>query len=387
VGWTLTPRKILHIITQLELGGAQRSTLQILARLDRRRYAPTLISSNGPLSHEARQIPGLTVHLWPTLRRQIHPLADGVAFARLTSFIRREQFHLVHTHSSKAGILGRWAAHAAHGPAIVHTIHGFAFHAYQTALVRRGYQQLERLTSRITDRLIVVSEHDRRAGLDAGIGHPSQYRLIRYGVEARRVATDGARQSVREELGITPTAPLIGTVACLKPQKAPLDFVRACRIMKRELPEAHFVLIGDGTQRPRVERWRRRFALDDSLHLLGWRRDVPRLLSALDVFVLASRWEGLPIACLEAKAAGLPIVATSVGGVPEVVANGVNGLLVPPARPEQLASVVIDLLHHDEARNRFGEASYASLDGACSIERMVTQTEELYETLLNHGGR
>ena len=374
-------------MTQLELGGAQHSTLEILARLDRRQFTPALLSSDGLLTDAARQIPGLSVTLLPSLRRDIHPFADGRTFASLVSFIRRGGYDIVHTHSSKAGILGRWAAHVAKTPVIVHTIHGFAFHPFQSMGVRRFYQWLERLTSRITDGCIVVTECDRETGLRLGIGRSRQYRLIRYGIEAEAFRPNGTPQpSVRQALGLEPHRPVVGTVACLKPQKAPLDFVKACYLIRQQLPEAQFVLVGDGVLRPQVEHLRHRLGLGDSLHLAGWRHDVPKLLAAMDVFVLASRWEGLPIACLEALASGVPIVATIAGGIPEVVAHERHGLLVPVAQPERLAQATVRLLKDAPLRQRMGENGRGSLNGHFTLERMVMETERFYEQLLRPGG-
>lgn len=377
--------KVLHVVTQLELGGAQRSALEVLAHLDRRRFHPSLLSSDGRLTTSARLIPDLPVTLWPSLRRAIHPLADGRTLARLVSFVRDGGYDIVHTHSSKAGILGRWAAALARTPVVVHTIHGFGFHAFQRAWARRFYQSLERWTARITDGLIVVSEHDRDAALRLGIGRPGRHRLIRYGIVADRFAPPPAvaRAACRQALGLDPHQPVVGTVACLKPQKAPMDFVQACHLVKRQVPSAQFLLIGDGTLRPQVERMRRRLGLENSLHLLGWRDDVPELLAAMDLFMLASRWEGLPIACLEAMASGLPVVATMAGGIPEVVVHGRNGWLVPVAQPEALALAAVRLLQDQPLRHRMGHAGRASLNGQGTLDHMVSQTAQFYEELLS----
>ena len=375
---------VLHVVTQLELGGAQQSTLEILSRLDRERFIPSLLSSDGRLAQRARQIPGLSVTLWPSLRRAIHPLADGWTAARLVSFIRRGGYRIVHTHSSKAGILGRWAAHLAKTPVVVHTVHGWGFHAFQRPWARRFYQSLERRASRITDGLIMVSERDRDTAVQLGIGQPGRHRLIRYGIVAERFTRNGTPQTVlRQALGLAPDRPVVGTVACLKPQKAPLDFVKACALIRRQIPAAQFLLIGDGALRPQVERMRRHLGLEGSLHLLGWRDDVPDLLASMDLFVLASRWEGLPIACLEAMASGVPVVATAVGGTPELITHGDNGWLVPAAQPERLAQAVVQLLQDPRTRHRMAAAGRGSLDGRYTLTRMVGETEQLYEELLN----
>jgi glycosyltransferase involved in cell wall biosynthesis len=356
--------------------------LELLARLDRRRFEPALVSSDGVLTRNACAIPDLPMTLLPSLRRQIHPWADGLTWARLTGIIRRGRFDIVHTHSSKAGILGRWAARAARTPVVVHTVHGFGFHAFQRRPIRRLYQGLERLTSRVTSAFITPSARDCETGVQLGIGAPEQYRVIRYGLTPDRLVPAADRIGIREELGIPAAAPLVGTIACLKPQKAPEDFVEAFRRIVQRVPDVHALWVGDGALRPHVERLQQALGLTRSLHLLGWRTDVPRLLAAMDVFVLASRWEGLPIACLEALAAGVPIVATAAGGIPEVVADGRNGLLVPIAEPARLADAVVRLLQDAALRQRMREANRRAPSGQYPVEGMVEAVERLYEDLL-----
>ena len=373
---------MLHLVTQLELGGAQSSTLAILAQLDRRKFIPSLVSSHGPLTHAARAIRGLSVTLVPGLRSAVNPFKDLWAFSRLVSLIRQGGYQIVHTHSSKAGILARWAAHLAKIPVIVHTIHGFGFHAFQPRWLSRLYQRFERDASRVTGALVAVSERDRKTGLALGIGTPDRYRLIRYGIEPSQFFPHSPASIVRQELGLDPRRPVIGTVACLKPQKAPLDFVRACQLIRHALPETQFIIAGDGSMRPEVERLRDELGLNGSLHLLGWRHDIPRLLSAMDVFMLASRWEGLPIACIEAMALGLPIVATTAGGIPELVKDGRNGFLVPVSQPARLAGAALRILRDDALRHEMGAASRGMVDSHFTVEHMVRETERLYEDLL-----
>ena len=383
----VSPVKVLHLITQLELGGAQRSTLELLARLNRRLFAPTLLSSDGRLSQRARHIEHLPLQLWPTLRRDVNPLADSWTLTRLAAFMRRGGYAIVHTHSSKAGILGRWAAHVANVPVIVHTIHGFGFHAFQPSWVRRTFQWIERKTARISDGLITVSERDRRTALALGIGAASRHRLIRYGLEPERAHPSGVDKPIlRGALGLHPHRPIIGTISCLKPQKAPLDFVRACARIAHSIPEAQFLLIGDGVLRRPVEQLRDRLGLTRSLHLLGWREDIPELLSLMDLFVLTSRWEGLPIVCLEAMAAGLPIVATAAGGTPELVDHGRTGRLVPIGQPDRLAEEAIALLGHPHLMHRMGCAARLGVVGEYTLDRMVSQTEQFYVQLLQAAG-
>ncbi len=376
--------RIAHIITQFELGGAQQTTLTLLRHLAACGIAPTLITSpGGLLEAEARAVRGLEVRTLPSLGRTIHPWRDAAALHWLERFIHGRRFDLVHTHSSKAGILGRWAAWLAGVPVICHTIHGFGFHAKQPAGARRSFQALERATARITTRLISVSRYDQTTGLRAGIGRPEQYVHIPYGIDLRRFHRNGlCPQSARVRIGLDPNAPTIGTVACLKPQKAPEDFLEVCARVRRVVPQLQTILVGDGVLRLRVERRIRQLQLNDTVYLLGWRRDIPEILTALDVFALTSRWEGLPVAVLEAQAMGVPVVATDTGGIRDVITHGEDGWLAPVSDIGRLSEGVTRLLRERAFARTVSQRAHARVVQDHAVERMVTQTEAVYEEML-----
>ena len=372
--------KVCHVITMLELGGAQQNTLHTVAHLDRSRFAPELITGpGGLLDGEAQQIPDLAVTFVPELVRPVRPARDARALLTLARTFRRTSPDIVHTHSSKAGILGRWAARLAGVPAVVHTIHGYGFHVEQGRITYRVFRGLESATARITTRFVAVSRADLTAGIESRLFPREKVVLIRSGVPLREFRTAPDRR-VRSELGVPPAAPLVGMVACLKPQKAPLDFVRLADAVRHRVPSAHFVLVGDGVLRPAVEAEVARLGLDAHLHLLGWRRDVPAILGALDIFVLTSLWEGLPRAIPEAMASGLPVVATRVDGVPEAVSDRVTGYLAAPHDVETLADRVVFLLEQPSEARRMGEEGRSRV-GEFDIDDMVRRQEDLYHEL------
>ena len=374
------------MITLLELGGAQQNTLHTVAHLDRRRFEPHLIAGpGGLLDPEARQLPGSAVTFVPELVRRVSPGHDVRALVTLARTFRRIPPDIVHTHSSKAGILGRWAARLAGVPVVVHTIHGYGFHAEQGRVPDRIFRSLESVTARITTRFIAVSRANLADGVDAGLFSRDKVVLIRSGIPLGvfRDAPDGGR--VRAELGMSPETPVVGMVACLKPQKAPLDFVRLARGVADCVPSARFVLVGDGELRPAVQAEVARLDLGDRFHLLGWRRDVPAILAALNVFVLTSLWEGLPRAIPEAMASGLPVVATRVDGVPEAVADGVTGYLVSPHDVPTLAARVTFVLEHPSRARCMGEQARSRV-GEFDIDEMVRQQERVYEELCARRG-
>jgi glycosyltransferase involved in cell wall biosynthesis len=314
--------RVLHVITQLELGGAQQNTLYTCAHLDRGRYEPVLACGvGGYLDDEARALPDVPVHFLASLVRPVRPHRDAAAVASLVRLMRRLRPGIVHTHSSKAGILGRWAAWIASVPRVVHSIHGFGFHDGQSPVVRGAYVAVERAVSGFTDAFIAVSHANREEGIARGIFTPQRCRVIRSGIDLSRFRASRARRGeLRRELGLGPEAPLVGMIACLKPQKAPGDFVEVARRVLAEEPRATFVLAGDGELRGEVEEGVARIPGGaERIKLLGWRRDTDRIVADLDVLLLTSRWEGLPRVLPEAMAAGLPVVATAVNGSPEAV--------------------------------------------------------------------
>ncbi|GAH03767.1 unnamed protein product, partial [marine sediment metagenome] len=212
---------ILHIITKLELGGAQKSTLHIIDLLNKDRYNLSLISSNaGILIPEARSIPQIDLSLLSILKRAVDPVKDFFALVSLIKLIKRKKFDIVHTHSSKAGILGRWAAKLAGVPVVLHSVHGWGFHHRQNPLTRRLFIYLERITAKITNRLIAVSQSDIKGGLNARIGTEDKYTLLRYGISLQKfIGCQADIKKKKEELGIKTDSPIVGMVACFKPQK------------------------------------------------------------------------------------------------------------------------------------------------------------------------
>jgi len=374
----------MHVITRLELGGAQQNTLFCVTHHDRTRFEVGLVAgSGGLLDAEALAIDDAQVRLLPCLRQAIAPLWDLITIFRLRSFMRAQRIDLVHTHSSKAGILGRAAAVLAGVPTVVHTVHGWSFNDTQPVWLRRLYVSLERLAAHFTDRLVVVSARDQERGLAQGIGRREQYDVIHSGIELERFRHPSRdRESVRRELGIEPGQLLVGTVACLKPQKAPLDFVRAADAAYRKNPRLRFVIAGDGELEPTVRELIGELGLEDVVQLLGWRRDVVELLHAMDVFLLTSLFEGLPRAVLQAMAAGTPVIATAVDGTPEVVRDRETGLLVPPSRPDAAALGVLELAQDEELRRHCVREARQALGRGFDIRFMVTHLDRLYLTLL-----
>jgi glycosyltransferase involved in cell wall biosynthesis len=349
-------------------------------------FRASLVSgAGGLLDEEAGRMSGVPVTFLRDLVRPIDPWRDLRALWALTRHFQRTRPRIVHTHSSKAGILGRAAARAAGVPIVVHSVHGFGFHAEQTWALRTLGVGMERAIAPLTTHVIAVSRRNLEQGVALGFLDPAKASVIRSGVRVaafREAAAAGpARAPLRAELGIAPSVPLVGMVACLKPQKAPLDFVEVAARVALVRPEAEFLMAGDGELRPAVEERARQLGLAGRLHLLGWRRDVPRVMAALDVVVLTSLWEGLPRVVPEAVAAGRPVVATAIDGTAEILHDGENGFVCPPHDCEGLAARVLRLLADPLLGRRVAETARPILE-EFDIDVMVREQERLYHRLL-----
>ena len=375
---------VCHVITKLELGGAQEVALYAVSHLDRKKFRPVLIAGPGGfLTEEARRLPGVQTIIVPSLGRQIHAISDLFALFHLMILFRRLRPAIVHTHSSKAGILGRWAAWLARVPVIIHTVHGFGITPSQPVWLRRILIMLERMTGWITTHWITVAQIDAQTGRQWQL-FDSNVSVIRPGIDPRPVQQPlepSVRNKLREEFGAGSDEYLIGTVACLKPQKAPEDVVAVAKLVCAHIPRARFVVIGDGERRSSIEALIRRYGLQDRVRLAGWRRDVDRAMNSFDALLLTSHWEGFPRVVLEAASAGLPIVATRVGGVEEMIGHGCDIRLYEAGDIDGLAREVETLVRESENGGQRASGVKSELPKEFHIEDMVKQYQSLYDKL------
>jgi glycosyltransferase involved in cell wall biosynthesis len=355
-----------------------------MAHLDRSKYFPVLIVGGeaGELDVDATSILGRELYRVPSLVRAIRPLQDVKAFFSLTRLLRRIRPMIVHTHSSKAGIIGRWAARLAGVPVIVHSVHGFGFTPTQHPLLKRFLILLERWSSAFTQWVFTDSEANRQQGIALGLFTGEQSSMLPPGIDLQAIrAVRIDRDDKRHSLGLDPVKPLIGMVAPFKPQKSPLDFVRVASHVCRQRSDAHFIMVGDGELRQAAEEEIHRLGLTQSITLTGWRRDVSEIMKCLDVFLLTSGWEGLPRVYLEALSCGVPVVGTCVDGAAEVVIDGVNGFLKEPGDIDGLADRVLWLLNHPEEAKVMGSRGM-SLSEKFDCYEVVRQQEYRYEWLV-----
>ncbi len=378
--------RIATVITRLE-GGAGLHALRGARAMNSAAFQMTIITgSGGRLLDEAAQA-GLEVVVESSLRAPIDPRGDLRALRRLGMIFRDVQFDVAHTHTAKAGTLGRLAAHRAGIPRIVHTYHGFPFHEFQRAPRRRAYVAIERRLGRITDLALCVGTGVAVEAVRRELIAPERIRTIGVVVAGADEAWSGfpvagipvaaplARRRARLALGLAADATVVGTVGRLTYQKAPEDFLAALRRLGR--PGVIGVWIGGGELAGRVADLAAAMP-EVSVVLAGERTDVPELLPAFDVFALSSLYEGLPTVVVEAMVCGVPVVATAVNAVADAVVPGETGLLVPPRRPELMAEAIGFLLDSPAAATRMTTAARARLGGRFGEQALRGALTEAY---------
>lgn len=379
--------KVVHLLTRLDLGGAQQNTLHTARTLDAGRFEAVLAcGAGGLLDDEVKNDPRLRTVFFDSLRRDISPVSDLLALLELTKLLLAERPSILHTHSSKAGILGRLAATLAGVPIVVHTYHGFGFHDLQPAAVKFFYVLLERLCARATSALVFVSRANIATASACGLGPAEDAVLIRSGVDLAGLPASVDAVALKTSAGIGMHKPLVVSVGNLKPQKNAADFVAAAAAVIASVPDARFAFIGDGPQRRELEARAFALGLEGKVLFLGWRRDAASWLAAADVFVMTSLWEGLPRALVEAMKSGLPSVSYATDGVVDLLKDGENGFLVSIGDRAALAARVTQLLKDEPLRRRLGAAAAASVGSEFDINAMVRSLEMLYERLLAERG-
>jgi glycosyltransferase involved in cell wall biosynthesis len=379
------PIRIVRVIARLNIGGPAIHATLLTARLDPARFETTLVTGSEDASegnYLALHGREAAVELIPDLGREIRPLRDLRTLASLMRVIRRVRPHVVHTHTAKAGAVGRLAAALCGVPVVVHTFHGHVLRGYFSPAKTAVYRTIERGLARRTDRLLTVTDRVRDELLALGVGRPEQYITVPLGFDlAPLVQAARRRGELRAELGVG-AAPLVGSVARLVPIKAHEVFLDAAARIHAAVPDARFLIVGDGECRQALEARVDGLGLRDAVHFLGWRADLDRLYADLDVVVLTSRNEGSPVALIEAMAAGVPVVSTAVGGVPDVVAHGTSGLLAPMDDAAAVAEHTVTLLRDRARALAMGGAGRSRVVATYSADRLVADIERLYDALL-----
>ena len=373
------PIRILHVAATLT-GGVGLNILLLARHLPRDRFALAAAFAPGSPLDRALAAEGVRVHAVPMHRRPWRP-ANLLGLAALQRLLARERFHVVHCHTSVGGFLGRVAARRAGVPVVVWTVHGWAFHYPDGGVLRRTlFKGIEAWLDRRTDHYIAVSRDMKEVGVSAGVATASKVRVIHHGLDPAPYAVPArAAAAVRRRWGIPDGAPVAGPAGRFEPPKGMEIWVRAAARILERVPEAWFLTVGDGPERRRLESLARELGLAGRMVFPGWQEEIAPLLSAMDCFCMASRWEAFPFVLLEAMAAARPVVATAVGGVPEVLEHGRGGTLVPPGDAAALAEAAAALLADGESRRAMGGRNLLRIREEFSLEGMIERYSAFYE--------
>lgn len=339
------------------------------------------ILATDPHFQELIRSQGLGLVDLDVIRRAIRPLWDFRGLVRLTRFLSRSPYTIVHTHTTKPGIVGALAARRAGTPAVMHTVHLFPFHEETGRIVTTAYVAAERLAARWCDRIVTVSEHQRDWALRVGVGRPDQIVSIPNGVPIDRAKPRRSRDDVRADLGLGDAFVILST-GRLAEQKGYEYLIRAAALLRDDQPAAHVVLAGGGPLRGKLEELVSSLGLEERVRLIGHRSDVGDLLAASDLVVLPSLWEGLSISLLEAMAAGKPIVTTSIGSNREVTNDGEAAVLVPPKDAASLAAAIRLLAADGHRRQELGRLAQQVQRERYSLQRMLDAYMSEYDGLL-----
>ncbi len=386
---TATERKykILRIIARLNIGGPALHVIILNSELDSSTYVSQLVTgrespAEGNMNDFAEQ---KNVHpiIIDALGREIFIRDDLRALVNLIRMIRREKPDIVHTHTAKAGFVGRLAAKLTGVPVIIHTFHGHVFHSYFGYLRTKFFLWLERLMAKFTDVIITVGEQQRREIVGYKIAEAEKVISVPLGLDLKPfVRTNADPELLQRELGLAPGTLLVGIVARLVPIKNHLCFLKATRVIAGKMDNVCFLIIGDGELREHLEQKTREFGLESKVIFMGFQHNLTKIYSGLDVVTLSSFNEGLPVALIEAMAAGKPVVSTDVGGVRDLILDGDNGLLVPSNDHRALALAIMYLLAKPQRREMMGKAGRRKAYPMFDKNRLLEDIDRLYRSLL-----
>lgn len=378
--------RVVRLFSRLNIGGPSVHVILLTAGLREKGYETRLIvgreaPSEGNLLDMARQ-KGIEVEQLAGLGREIRPLADLVTLWQLYRALRECRPAIVHTHTAKAGVLGRIAARLAGVPIVVHTYHGHVLRGYFGPLKTAFFRRLETALNRLTDVAITVSAALRDDLAAMGVAPREKIRVVPLGLDLARFARPQVRGTLRSLCGAGDGDALIGVVGRLVPIKDIEGFLEAASRVSRTSSRARFAIVGDGELRASLEQKAADLGLAPRVTFLGWRTDLEAVYADLDVVVNSSRNEGTPVALIEAMAASRPVVATAVGGTADLLGDGERGRLVPAGNPAALADAILETLDRPEDSARRARAARDYVLAHHSVERLLRDIDALYRELL-----
>jgi glycosyltransferase involved in cell wall biosynthesis len=376
--------KVLHVITRLIRGGADENTVFTVEGVDRNRYDSEILAGcRTEIEGFSPEIQRRTMVL-PELVRDPHPVKDVVALVKMVRLIKRGRYDIVHTHTAKAGFLGRVAARIAGVPHVVHTVHGVTFHEHVNPVLRRFYVLLEKVGAHLCEVMITVGEDVKRKYLAEAIGHRDQYVTIPSGMdlepfETARVSPTDTRDALRSEFGFDREDVVIGVVSRLEPRKGHRFLIDAMKRLAPDFPQLRVLAVGEGPQHEELEGVVRRAGLANRFAFAGFRQDIAPVISTFDVAVLTSLWEGLPRVLVQYAMLEKPIVTFAVEGAREIVEDGHSGYVVEPKNVDELVDRLRRLTVSAADRQLFGRRVRERVEQRWNVDLMVERIANLYD--------
>jgi glycosyltransferase involved in cell wall biosynthesis len=388
--------KILHIITRLDMGGSAQNTLQTCRKLSGK-YETILV--HGP-SYESRmtalekqiiedgvkegRAQGVKVIALPSLVRSIRPVKDSKALFSLVWLIFKEKPDIVHTHSSKAGILGRLAAKIAGVPFIVHTPHGHVFYGHFGIFASKIFLWVEKIFAKFTDRMVALTNGEKNDYIKLSVCPPEKLIKIHSGVNLKQfMQANGNRAGKKRSLGLSQNGTVIGFVGWLLPIKGPAYLLKAMEHIWPDYPNVFLVMVGKGELDVDLRAQALKMNANGKVKFLGWRENIHEIMPIFDLLVLPSLNEGMGRVLVEAMAVGKPVVASEVGGIPDLVKHGETGYLVRPADEKALANGIKKLLNDPEGAKQMGQRG-KEYCRQFSLEAMIEKLDDLYSDLIQN---
>lgn len=376
--------RVLHVITRLIRGGADENTVFTVEGVNRDRYDSEILAGcRTEIDGFSPEIRRRTTVL-PELVRDPHPIKDVVALVKMVRLLRRGRYDIVHTHTAKAGFLGRVAARIAGVPHVVHTVHGVTFHEHVNPVLRRLYVLFEKVGARLCEVMITVGEDVKHKYLAEAIGHRDQYVTIPSGMdlepfESARASTEDDRDALRREFGFDPEDVVVGVVSRLEPRKGHRFLIEAMQRLAPDFPQLKVLAVGEGPQRAELEADVRRAGLADRFTFAGFRQDIARVISTFDVAVLTSLWEGLPRVLVQYAMLERPIITFAVEGAREIVDDGRSGWVVEPKNVDELVDRLRHLTVNAADRRLFGRRVRERVEQRWNVDLMVERISSLYD--------
>lgn len=385
-----TNKKVLHIITLFNVGGATENTIFTVAGLIKKGYKVEIITgSNSSVEgsmHEITERLKIPVHTFPNLRRKISPLWDLVITFQLFKFIKKNKFDIVHTHSAKAGVVGRIAAWLAKTPIVIHHNHGNPFHRFQNWFVRELFKSIEKFASLFCIKIVSVTYTIVDEMVANKIAPREKFRVIRSGFDVENFMNYDTTNdnNTRGKYGLSGNDIVLGNIGRLSVLKGHIYLLQAFEKVSRQLSNAKLVLVGDGEIKDELTKFISERNLSNKVIFTGlvWPKEIPSIISILDVVVHTALLEGLPRVFAQSMLMGKPVVAFDLDGAHEVIMDGKNGYLIEPMNIDMLADKILDLVSDISKARKFGEFAKNNISDDFSIQTMVDNIDRLYQELL-----